>query len=753
MNERIAGPLVAAGSVVFVLAAASSVQAGDLDEVVITATRHETPALDVPASASVVDAAEIARRGPTRFGDALADVPSAYVRGSAIGTAFPSSGTSVLSLRGVPRTVRALVLVDGMPVNNALSGGINVSGIPLDDVLRVETVRGPYSALYGGNAMGGVVNFITAGADQPLAEVRLGAGTQGYRSMNAVLRRRLDSGLGIAMSWGYRHSDGYDDADWAVKTATPGAGTPGLTGALPTLQRDGTPAWVVGYRGARPWSQTQAGIKLDAPMGTRTRVQTGVAIAGYRVGYERPQSFLRDASGATVLAGRVDVGGGQRITVSESDFSTATPATERDVRWWARIDHDLGEGRRLDLRASMLDHEFSFPLGDRAASGYDWGSGQWYDQPNQRYDLDASLRLPIGSRWLLTVGGALSRGQLYRSTYDTTYWRDEASATGLAARSQGVIDGMAAFAQAEWFVDDRTTVYLGGRADRYATWGRVEQSGATGFVTDYARREFGAFSPKLAVSHRVSEKLSLRASFGTGFRAPALLDLYSRTVAPSTLAGGISVNEASPDLGPERIRAIEVGADGRSGTMMRWSATLFRQTLKDLIYRRRLSPTLTRTQNAGEAVIEGVEASMRLRPFPAGERLAPITVFVSAAHLFKYEITRNDAVPASVGKRLTDVAQTVASVGVEYERGAFSGSIAYRYRSAVFGSGDDLNTNTTQGVYGAYDAHGTVDARVAWRFADRFRLALGVQNLTDRRYFEFYRQPGRTVTAELAIAF
>ena len=73
--------------------------------------------------------------------------------------------------------------------------------------------------------------------------------------------------------------------------------------------------------------------------------------------------------------------------------------------------------------------------------------------------------------------------------------------------------------------------------------------------------------------------------------------------------------------------------------------------------------------------------------------------------------------------------------------------------SRVFGSGDDLNQNLAQGVYGAYDAYGTASARVQYRIDRQLSLALAVDNLLDRRYYVLTRQPGRTLYAELAWRF
>ncbi len=286
-------PLVAAGQDVDIPDAADAVE----QTVVVTATRSPTAIQGVPASTSVVSEREVRQRMPVRFGDAIADVPGLYVRGAAMGANFPGSGQAVLSLRGIPRTPRTLVMIDGQPVNNALSGGINVAGIPVDNLERVEVVRGPYSALYGGNAMGGVVNFITAGPDRPLTEMRLGAGNLRQRGATLIHRQRFETGLGVSLLLGYRASDGDPDAEYVVKTpAAPGAGTP-VTGARPTTTVDGKPAYWIGTKGERPWRQRTGQLNLYYSPTTATDLAAGVGWADYDAHYSRHDSIWRRQSG------------------------------------------------------------------------------------------------------------------------------------------------------------------------------------------------------------------------------------------------------------------------------------------------------------------------------------------------------------------------------------------------------------------------------------------------------------------------
>jgi len=735
--------------------AEQSAQAGEaapveLPAVVITATRSPAAALALPASVSVVREDELARRNVVRLGDALADVPGLYLRGAAFGAGFPGSGQAVLSLRGIPRTPRTLVMIDGQPINNALSGGINVAGIPFDSIERAEIVRGPYSAMYGGNAMGGVINFITAGPDKPLTEARAGAGTLQQRRISLLHRQRYESGLGLTLSLGYRDSDGYPDGEYVVKQ--PGAGAPGaaVTGARATTTPDGTPAYWIGVRGRRPWSQEEAQMTLHYSPAPATQLAAGFGWTEYRVGYTAPETFLRNAAGAPVLAGAVGFndGAARRLAVSESDLLTATPSHERDLRLYARMTHQFGTDTELRVNLGTLQHRFDFSQPTSGVSAFDSGAGEYVAQPNERTDLDVSLRSWMSLEWALVGGASLNRSALDRRTVSLASWRNADTGTALLNAGRGSMRNTALFAQSEHHYANGVTAYLGGRYDRFDTEGEVIQNTTPAFSQSYGSRSFHQLSPKLALVWQAHPSLSLRTSYGAGFRPPALLDLYSRTALPSATAGTVSINEPAPDLEAERVRSLEFGADAALPGGGTASATVYTQQLRDLIYRRRLSATLTRTENAGAAEVNGIEASLHQ---PVG--LPGLRFFGALTHQFRYEITRNDAVPASVGKLLTDVPRTTYSLGLEFDRLNWSGLLVYRQVGRVFGSGDDLNLNTAQGVFGSYDRYAIINAKVGYRFDRHLSASLALDNLGNQRYFVFNQQAGRTLYGELAYRF
>jgi iron complex outermembrane receptor protein len=745
-------PAVALGMSICATASGQTVAAdpNPSEAIVVTATRSPTTARAVPASVSVVGETALRQRNAVRLGDVLADVPGLYVRGPAMGASFPGSGTSVLSLRGIPRTPRTLVMIDGQPLNNALSGGINVAAIPLATIERVEVVRGPYSALYGGNSMGGVVNFISAGPDAPLTEFRLGAGSFGQRSTALLHRKRYASGLGITFSADYHDSDGYADSDYVVKQPVAGAAGTAVTGARATTMPDGKPAYWVGLKGARPWTQSNAQLSLHYSPAPSTDLRAGLAMAQYTVGYARPDSFLRNASGAPVYSGNVIFldGGTRRLSLAETDFLTATPAGERDLRAYASMEHRFDGGSVMRANLGTLHHNLQFSQASSGLAAYESGPGDFTDQPNERTDFDISLRTPVTSHWMLVGGATYNRSTLDRRTVALGYWRNADTQGNLLNAGRGRSINAALFFQSTHYFDHGLTGYLAGRYDRFDTDGAVRQDTAPAFTQTYATRSYHQFSPKLALVWQARRELALRTSYGEGFRPPALLELYSRTVTPTATAGVNSVNEPAPDLKPERVRSFEVGADASLSDGARVSLSLYMQRLSDLIYRRRLSPTLTRTDNSGEADVDGIEASVH---WPTGVR--GLAVVGSLTHLLRYQITRNDAVPASVGKVLTDVPRSIYSLGLEFDRQPWSGFAVFRQVGHVFGSGDDQNLNFVQGVYGSYDRYAIVSAKLGYQFDRHLNLTIAVDNLTDRQYFVFNKQPGRTVYGELVYRF
>ena len=131
--------------------------AGEMDDLVVTATRLATPRGELASSVTVITAADIQRKQFRSVPQALRSVPGLHV----VQSGGPGQQTSVF-MRGA-NSNHTLVLIDGIEASDPSSpnGAVDFSNLWLDNIERIEVVRGPQSTLYGSDAIGGVIQITT----------------------------------------------------------------------------------------------------------------------------------------------------------------------------------------------------------------------------------------------------------------------------------------------------------------------------------------------------------------------------------------------------------------------------------------------------------------------------------------------------------------------------------------------------------------------------------------------------------------
>jgi vitamin B12 transporter len=147
-----------------------------LGPVVVTATRGENPADRVIANVEIIEAAELERQPAADLGDVLRT--RAGIEVARLGGAGQQTS---LFLRGTESN-HVLVLVDGLRINPGTIGSAAIQNIAPELVERVEVVKGPRSALYGSDAVGGVINVITRRGRDAGMRAQAGLGDYGTRS-------------------------------------------------------------------------------------------------------------------------------------------------------------------------------------------------------------------------------------------------------------------------------------------------------------------------------------------------------------------------------------------------------------------------------------------------------------------------------------------------------------------------------------------------------------------------------------------
>ncbi|HEY6087965.1 MAG TPA: TonB-dependent receptor [Burkholderiaceae bacterium] len=208
--------------------------------IVITAARTEQSLADALPSTRVIGRAEIEALQPVDLPGLLRALTSIDVA-----QAGPLGSQTSLFLRGADSR-QTLVLVDGVPLMRADFGTASWQNLPIEQIERVEIVRGNLSSLYGAQAIGGVVQIITRRAQAPQASVSLG--TQGTAAGAVSAGTRFGSGdstTRLSASLSTRKTDGYSARDAAVDPgANPDLDAARQNGASAQLEQN----WAPGQR-------------------------------------------------------------------------------------------------------------------------------------------------------------------------------------------------------------------------------------------------------------------------------------------------------------------------------------------------------------------------------------------------------------------------------------------------------------------------------------------------------------------------
>ena len=183
---------------------AQNLHAPSMRETVVTATRTEQPLSDLVADVSIVDRDTIEKSGATGVVDVLARLPGVQItRNGGVGNA------ASVYLRGAETRFTA-VYIDGVRVDSQSTGGAVWEQIPLAQIERIEVLRGPAAAVYGSDAIGGVIQLFTRKGEGPAQPyVGVGVGNHGTRKIETGISGAsgaFDYSLGVA----HERSNGYD---------------------------------------------------------------------------------------------------------------------------------------------------------------------------------------------------------------------------------------------------------------------------------------------------------------------------------------------------------------------------------------------------------------------------------------------------------------------------------------------------------------------------------------------------------------
>jgi iron complex outermembrane receptor protein len=699
-----------------------------MDDIVVTATKTEKHVEDAPGSITVIDQEDLQKKDIQTVDDALNSLPGVFVKR----TKGLMDSTSSVMLRGYNNDQYILVLLDGQPLNDAYTGGIDWGSIPVGNIERIEVIRGAASALYGGNAMGGVINIITQTPQHLEALASGGYGT------NNTWRYRLSAGdrfgdrLSVRLGYEAENTDGYVTTP-VVGSITAGSGNVSGGYAMDDKYGDAT-RWVVGDKGENGAERSNLNGKLSLSTSDTGELAFTAAAGKHEYDYGPPNTYMGSFGDDSTYA---IAGDDQRARFRPNDFISYTGFGKNETENYSLSFKESLGPINISVQGGtvQVDDRYTLETGSGSADYYN-SAGSLKITKNKSWFAELRGNVKLGASHTLTLGTCYRTDESDTNDYEVPFYRSDDGAGASTFYSGGKSKSWAVFAQEEWQVIDPLTLFAG---LRYDTWEVYDgASGEPGAEATYDSNQESELSPKLAAVWKALANTTLKASVGHGFRPPTLYELYRSWTSYST------TYESNANLKPETVWAYDIGVDqtffdGKT----RLSLAGYRNDIEDLIYYRTDGSTKART-NAGEARTYGIEV----------EAAQQILDWLSLWGNFTYtdaKITDNPTDPDSEDKQVTGIPERAWNIGLDTQFRWFKASLVGRYYSKIYNDSD--NQDTAEGVYSTYEPVFFMDAKVTVSPLEWMELSVAVDNIFDETYYQYYQTDGCTVFAELTVRY
>jgi outer membrane cobalamin receptor len=546
-----------------------------LDKIVVTATRSKRLISEAPASVSVITKKEIASSPAKTIEDLLITQTGVQAtRPVAIGEGIPSS----IIIRGIPGSLaasRTLILVDGFPTNASGTPFMIVNEIPMEAIERIEIVRGPYSSLYGANAVGGVINILTKEGYGKANGVITGETSYPFSVVDQYARKKASvsesfhkSGKMAYWNGNGTVSGGNDEAGYLVSGGYRTIGNYLLADSALVRQGDST------YR-TRPDNYDYQEVRLFGKgrwyCSDNATLTLHARYFNSDLGFGKTRNVMPESLDVLIPGNKVLVGPQFKWSVS-NNVQVQARAFYRRV-----IGEFFGEGKVFpDGREDTLI-----------------GVPTWWKSTTNDVQFESHAVISLDEGNAITAGvECLDNNAQFGATINRI---NGAIMPNSFSTTKGIIN-CAGFLQDELRLR-KFTVIPAIRLDYHSEFGN-------------------ALSPKLGMHYTINDRLALRASTGRSFRAPSLSELY----LPDFAVSGEFLLKANPDLKPEYLWGSDIGFDFRPSRTVSLKCDLYYNRMNDLISQAvifdsvRASVTHRNITSAWSEGIEG-ESSWRVAPW------------------------------------------------------------------------------------------------------------------------------------------
>jgi iron complex outermembrane receptor protein len=710
--------------------------------ITVTATRSPMEVEKTPVSTSLVAHPEMEERNIQQVDQALSLLEGVNVsRGR--GIADSEVGVGLRGFAGIGGQARTLVLVDGQPVNDSYTGAVNWSSFAVSEMERVEVARGPFSSLYGGNAMGGVINLITRPIDRRRVEIFGQYGSRDTTTYSVRYADRVMDRLGFSVGYNRLQNGGYANREVLRTTSTSLTGGTPVTGVQRWLTTSNGATYQVGMRGPN-WSNHEAFRgRVEYTFSPKLHASAQYLWQARDAAYDAYSSSLRDASGNVIDSGTVvfdDNGVRRRLSVTPYYF-LGGPSGSRTRMYQGQVLATLNPRWNLRVAGGMNDTPCDWYVTPGSAATLNGGAGTHTNTGNKSAygNIQASFQ---GEDHSFIAGTETRQDKADILTRSMTNYTDRTQLGNSTNQAGGNSINQAAYGQYQHTFFTRLNVIAGARWDYWRTYDGTAQASSSAALTQYSDRSDNALTGKIAASYAFSNAWQLRGSVGTAFRNPNIYNLYR------DLLDGSTWYMANADLKPERLRAYEAGV---TGNFRRWGvgATLFQNNISGLMYRvtdytAAADGSVRRIMNAGMGRTRGAELTAR-QQFRRWLQFRQTYTYTASI------ITENDALPTTVGKRVPYVPKHTVAYSAIFSRQRWTLTWTGRYVSRMYST--DANTDVVRGVPGGYDPYFTTDGSISYKINRYLTWTASAENLIDRQAHLYYLMPGRTLYTGFRLCF
>ncbi|WP_105102031.1 TonB-dependent receptor [Microbulbifer pacificus] len=641
-----------------------------LEQVIVTATREAKARSELAESVGVIGEAELEQIAPAHPSDALNRVAGVHVNNLG-GEGHMTSIRQPISTSGV-----YLFLEDGVPTRP--TGFFNHNGlyeINVPQSAQLEVTKGPASALYGSDAIGGVINAVTRAAPDT-AEVSLNGelGADGWRRTLISGGNRIGSGSALRVDINRTESEGFRDEAEYTRTS--------LSGRLDSKLGEGLQSKTV-----LSWSSIdQSGVSGLEEEDYRNHVEKNLYHGD--IGYREVEALRLSSEFA--------------YTPNDRSLITATPFLRHNSMvmmpsWMVTYDPNIRD-TEFSSYGLLLKYRRNFDRGEMIVG----------------IDTDYTPSEYAEERIAVRQEGEIFTD--YQRTGVLTYHFD-AEQTSISPYLHGELE-----------VSDRWRLSAGLRYDlfrvKYEDRLDTPNTDVSHYRPDSQSRDYGNLSPKLGAVYQFADSHQLYLSYRHAFRAPTVGTLFRPGSTQDTT-----------ELDPVTSISREIGLRGLLAERLNYELAVYDMTTEDDIVSY-IEDNDRKTTNAGETSHKGVELSLQAPIGDSWQLGISWAVMRQQYRDFSYVLSRFDRgcfcmVSENLnfaGNDISGAPENLGNVTLAYTPAWLAG-LRMELEWSHMGSYFTGESNSQK-----YDGHELLNLRATHDFSDDFSVYARLSNLTDERY-------------------